>query len=234
MGFWSGLCSCVSSVCRTVCSAIGSVGRGALSLVKGCAIGVGKIVGGIWGGIGRMLGVLAPQEQPEEIGERAFQGAEQGIKPEQFKTNQEYIQALRDKVKFDREKFNKLSEEEMHERRMLGTKITAKGIEEHLNIAPIPNNFLVTTGLLGLSIGQTLKLLETTKDKKVSLDDITDYLKERCKGEKIQEADEAIKTAISADNPSLSKEQVNQFVLDAQAKLRGEELNIPEEEKIEE
>ena len=98
MGFWSGVCSFVSSACRTVCSAIGSVGRGALSLIKGCAIGVGKIVGGIWGGIGRMLGVLAPQEQPEEIGERAFQGAEQGIKPEQFKTNQEYIQALRDKV----------------------------------------------------------------------------------------------------------------------------------------
>ncbi len=179
-----------------------------------------------------MLGVLKPAEQPEDIGERAIQGAEQGIKPENFNSTKEYIQALRDKIKFDRERFNKLSESELHERRMLGTKITSKGIEEHLEIDPIPNNFLAMTGLLGLSVGQTMKLLEISKDKKIPLEDITDYLKERGKSEKLQGTDGAIKAALLSDNPSLNKEELNHFVMEAQDTLRDKELNLPEEERI--
>ena len=142
MGFWSGLRSCVSSVFRGACSAIGSIGKGALSLVKGCAIGIGKVVGGIWGGVGKMLSILKPQENPEELGEMAMQGAERGIKPELYKSNQDYIQALRDKIKIDREKFQKLNDQELHERRMLGTKIIVRGVEEKIFISTtFPINF---------------------------------------------------------------------------------------------
>ena len=234
MGFWSRIKGACSAVCRGACKVLGAVGRSAVSLVRNVSIGLGKVVGSVWGGIGKVLGILKPQEEPEEIGEMAVQGAEQGVNREQFKTNQEYIQALRDKVKFDRDRFNKLSEQELHERRMLGTKITAQGIEEHMGIPEIPNNFIVASGMLGWSPSLTLKMLETSKKNDVPISDITDYMKNRCKADKIEKTGDAIKEAVKAENPGLTVDQVNQNILDAQKKIKDENLDIPNEEEIEE
>ena len=234
MGFWSRLKGACSAACRLGCKALGALGRGAVSLVRNVSISIGKAIGTVWGGVGKLFGILKPQEQPEEIGEMAVQGAEQGINREQFKTNQEYIQALRDKVKFDREKFNKLSEQELHERRMMGTKIVAEGIEEHLGIPEIPNNFLVRSGLLGWSPSFTKRLLEVCKKRNVSLKDLDDHMKERCAPDKIKATDAALKEAISAEEPDLTEEQRNQRVAAAQDKIRNTNVDIPDEEEIEE
>ena len=73
-------------------------------------------------------------------------------------------------------------------------------------------------------------MLETAKEKNVSLSDITDYLKERCSKDKIEATGKVIKEAVAVDSPSMSKDDVNRYILEAQDKLRNEKIDIPEEE----
>lgn len=143
MGWFSSVCSAVSSavssVCSAVsscCSAVGSAISGAISSVGGAlssfASSVAPSLGAIFAagstlakmhpaiaGVLAVAGALAlankifgPNDKPydpKEMGERVLQGAEEGIKPENYEDFNDYIQALRD-LKLDPEKVGKYTE----------------------------------------------------------------------------------------------------------------------------
>ncbi|MGC8731337.1 MAG: hypothetical protein ACP5RC_03660 [Halothiobacillaceae bacterium] len=118
MGFFSFICSAVGSLIGSVVSGIGSA---VSSFVANVAPVIGSIIDAIKPvaeAIGRFanaflqgLGILKPGEKVDDIGERALQAAEVGIKPEQFDNFDDYMSKLRD-FELDPEKANQRSQAE--------------------------------------------------------------------------------------------------------------------------
>lgn len=121
MGFWSAVCSAASSVSSAIgraCSAIGST-------LSSFANGVGTIIGGIVSALSPVaaalgkfanaflqgLGILKPNEDTQEMGDRALQAADKGITIDKFKNFDDYMTALRD-FKLDPEQSAKRSSAE--------------------------------------------------------------------------------------------------------------------------
>lgn len=103
---WSSIVSFASSVIGGISSAVSSIG----SIVSSFASGVGTVIGGIVEAIkpvaefiGRFAntflqgaGVLRPNEDVKDLGERALQAAEKNITIDKFDDFDAYRQALRD------------------------------------------------------------------------------------------------------------------------------------------
>ena len=111
MGFWSSVGSAISSACSSIGSAIGSacssimggissVISNAGSLFSALAVAIpitgalGKVVAAL-DIIGKILGVQEPDEDTDDIGDRAIQAQEAGISPENYATYQEYSAAIK-------------------------------------------------------------------------------------------------------------------------------------------
>lgn len=101
MGFWSSLGSAVSSVCSSVCSGIASVVGSGISRLTGALSPVLAVVNiivaivSVVDTIGRALGLWGQEETTEEIGDRALQAQETGIRPEDYERYEDYIKEIR-------------------------------------------------------------------------------------------------------------------------------------------
>ncbi|MBK6757521.1 MAG: hypothetical protein IPG70_07835 [Moraxellaceae bacterium] len=122
MGFFSDVCSAVGSFVSGVCSAavsvfngVASVATGVLSLAKVLPLPpqveafllVVKVIDIVC----KALGILDADDSTEDLGDRALQAEEAGIKPENFETYQEYKAAI-DNFQLDPEKSAKYKTEE--------------------------------------------------------------------------------------------------------------------------
>lgn len=87
-------------------------------------------IGGAISTVCALLSVLRPNENVEEIGDRALQAAEQDIRPEKFETYDEYMDRLRN-FELDPEKSQRHSPET---KIMVGLGVTALGLEHRLNL----------------------------------------------------------------------------------------------------
>jgi len=111
VGFWSSVGSAVSSACSSIGSAIGSacsavigsissVMSNAGSLMSALAIAIpitgalGKVVAAL-DIISKILGIQEPEENTEDIGDRALQAQEAGINPEDYASYKEYSAAIK-------------------------------------------------------------------------------------------------------------------------------------------
>ena len=123
MGWFSSACSWVSDTVSSVCSAaasvlssVASVASGVLSLAKVLPILPPqievflKVVAAI-DAVCKVLGILDADENTEDLGDRAMQAEEEGIKPENFETYKEY-KATIDAFELDPEKSEKYKPEE--------------------------------------------------------------------------------------------------------------------------
>lgn len=106
MGWFSSVCSFVSSVASGISSAISSIGSaigsGLSAVVGGIATAIergagwlGGVVGNFAKGILDALHITRPEEQVEDFGERVLQGAERGIKLESSQDFEDYLSKLR-------------------------------------------------------------------------------------------------------------------------------------------
>ncbi len=100
-GFIGTLITAAGSVCSTVCSGLASVVGGGLSSL-GSALGSILSVGNslssivsIVNTIGRALGIWGEKETTDEMGDRALQAQEAGIRPENYETYEAYIKEIR-------------------------------------------------------------------------------------------------------------------------------------------
>lgn len=134
MSFFSSVCSAVGSALSSVCSAVGSLCSG--------------IGGAVMRGVSALAPTLAPhilvfvavisilaelftdkpkEEKPEEIAMKAEQADK---KPEDFDSISDYLEYLRNEVKLDPAKLEKLTPEERQKYQLVGLGLYIKDIEE--------------------------------------------------------------------------------------------------------
>lgn len=86
------------------------------SKIAKCLSGAGlvleslKVLGGIFMSIGKALGLIKEDVKPEELGDKVLQAEEAGIKPEKFKSYEEYAKKV-EEFKTDPEKSKNFTDE---------------------------------------------------------------------------------------------------------------------------
>lgn len=135
-----GLFGWISGGISAVCNAVTSIGSAIASFAREYAPRIIEIVGRIGttlSAIGKAvsdvclgLNILRPNENVEEIGDRALQAAEQDIRPEKFDKYDEYMERLRN-FELDPEKSQSHSPEN---KIMAGLGVTALGLEHRLSL----------------------------------------------------------------------------------------------------
>lgn len=151
MGFWSSVCSIGSSICSAVgslCSGIGgAVMGGVSSLVSAIAPVIGPVLGptikDILSVFVAVISFLAElftdkpeEEKPEEIAMKAEQADK---KPENFDSINDYLEYLRNEVKLDPAKLEKLTPEERQTYQLVGLGLYIKNIEEQQGVKLDPD-----------------------------------------------------------------------------------------------
>ncbi|MGP1457874.1 MAG: hypothetical protein ACTTKL_00985 [Treponema sp.] len=99
-----------------IIGAIGSIIAAATTIGKalaiaGLAIQGLKALGSAFVALGKALGIIKPETKPEELGDKAIQAEEAGIKPENFDSYDKYVKAV-EGFKVDPEKSKLIPEEE--------------------------------------------------------------------------------------------------------------------------
>lgn len=136
---WSAIAATVSSVTAAVSSAVSSIGpavsrfctnvlpRLAPYIEKGMEVlqYVGKVAQALLSSIG----IFKPDDKTAEVGERALQAAEEGIRPDGFDSFPEYMEALR-KLELNPENKDKFTPEQ---KMVAGLAVGAKGLEDKFN-----------------------------------------------------------------------------------------------------
>lgn len=140
-----GLFSAIGSAFSSVAGAIGSVCSSIGSALSSFATGVGTVIGGIISALAPVaaalgkfanaflqgLGLLKPEEDVEDMGDRALQAAErEGITIDKFENFDEYMAALRD-FKLDPEQSAKRSSAE---KMVAGLGVGTVAAEEKFNL----------------------------------------------------------------------------------------------------
>ena len=230
MGFWGAVGAVVGAIgsavgamlsgASAICGALGGV-VGALgstfctSLAAGItALGVGDVIAVImavakvvsW--IAEKLGLTTEEEQPEDLGMKAEQADK---KPEDFDSIEEYIKYLREEVEIDKEKMEKLSQEERAKYAAVGSAILVQGIEEKYKMQ-LPAEFWCTVYDRKMDEEQIKCLIDTFKEKGVTdMKDLDDYLNNRKieSGTPRSEISDTIIEAIKKQNPGISQEDID-------------------------
>ncbi|MEN8291077.1 hypothetical protein ACE5JW_01630 [Acinetobacter radioresistens] len=183
MGIFSSIGSAISSACSSIGSAIGnvcsavigsisSVMSNAGSLMSALAIAIpitgalGKVVVAL-DIIGKILGVQEPEENTEDIGDRALQAQEAGINPEDYASYKEYSAAIKN-FELDPKKSAEITD---LDKKLAGIATQAWAYEEKFGVDGV--------GLLTKTIEQpdyfTGDRLASFLDKVDSISDVVQY-----------------------------------------------------------
>ena len=192
--------SCISATARIVSSVSSAIGNA----VSGLAGSLLKLVPHlntiitVVQVIAQILGILKPEETPED-----------------FDTTDEYITHLREEVEFDKEEFDKLSDEEKLARSVIGTAISMKAINENKGFEVTLDTWtsmakLYDKGLLGKeSLGGLIDEFKDTQS------DLNGYVNKEIKGAKGVEIGGKLAQAYQKLEPELSTEAINEKVLNS-------------------
>lgn len=173
MGFWSGVGDIVSGAIDVIKTNLGSVAgalAGAASTFLTVAAPYLEVAVMAIQVVGVLLDVVKSDDNVEELGAKAI---ESDKKPEDFSSNAEYIDHLRNEVKLDQEKFENATDTEKIARTAIGATIVTKGIEEKKGF-DIPLSTWVAMAKLNLQDKpqEINTILDTFKGK---LDDFVGY-----------------------------------------------------------
>lgn len=133
MGFFSSIgsaiSSAVSSAVSVVSTTLSSIGKFAVEIAPKIAGQLGT-VGLVIQAIAAIVGLFKADEKVEDIGDRAMQASESGIRPENFDSFDEYMDSIRD-FDLDPEKSKSYSSEA---KKIAGIGIACKGIEDKFQL----------------------------------------------------------------------------------------------------
>ena len=144
MGFVDSFCSAVSSLgsaissgISTACSFVAGIGGAAISFARECLPRVGSIVNTVGGSLGmvasalvgvcQIFSILRQDEKAEDLGERALQAAESGIRPENFDRYVDYLNDIR-KFEINPEKSAQYTQDI---RAAAGMQVAISSLEDH-------------------------------------------------------------------------------------------------------
>ena len=173
MGFISAICGAVSacvSVASTVISkvapAILPLANPILELAKIAVKVVVQAVVTLISEVSKSLGLVDQNMEPEELGARAMQNKD--IKPEDFNSKKEYIEALKN-AEFDEEKFKEDMKDDSYKLACTaaGTGLEVQAIAEDMAMG-IPLDFFVTAAKGKMNAGETIDLLNSMKQNNIT------------------------------------------------------------------
>lgn len=100
----------------TLIGVVTAIASAAVTAVKalatiGLAIDGIKAIGNVLLGIAKALGIIKPETEVDELGDKALQAEESGIKPENFESYEKYVNAVQD-FKTDPEKSKLYTDEQ--------------------------------------------------------------------------------------------------------------------------
>lgn len=206
MGFLDLIGSAASFLASTVSTLGGALMGVASNLIKVAGPLLDK-VGGAIQMVAVLLDILKPDEKPEELGAKALVSDK---KPEDFDSNAEYINYLRNEVQLDKEKFDKASVTEKIVRTAVGASLVANGIEEKKGFN-IPLTFWVKVAQQTFKAKEINSLIDTFKadnlDKFIaSSEGKLSYKDEVKTGDKLVEMYKDLE-------PNLSNEEIEEKVM---------------------
>jgi hypothetical protein len=217
MGFWGSVGSFISSAVSVISSVASTLG-GALASSAGNFLKVASP----WLGsvmqvievVSTLLGILNSKDNIEELGAKAMEADK---KPEDFDSNAEYIDYLRNDIELDREKFENATDVEKTARQAVGASIVIKGIEEKKGF-DIPVTTWVAMAKLGLGdkAEEIDKILDTFKDGK--LEDFVDYTEGKLEAKKELEVGDSLVEMYQELEPSMSIEEIEDKVMNMDLK----------------
>ncbi|MBW0281480.1 hypothetical protein [Shewanella xiamenensis] len=135
MGFLSIISTAISSACSTIGSALSSFASSlgpVLSTIATHLPKLGEALGQFANNFLQAVGILKPDEDVKQLGERALQAAQDGITPEKFDDFDDYVQALRN-FEIDPDKAKKRNDVE---RLVVGLGVGSFGLEQKFEAAP--------------------------------------------------------------------------------------------------
>ena len=212
MGFWSGLGSMISSAVSVVAGAIGSIGStlasNASNFLKVASPWLNTVIQVIEV-VSTLLGILKSEDNIDELGAKAMEADK---KPEDFDSNAEYIDYLRNDIELDREKFENATDVEKTARQAVGASIVIKGIEEKKGF-DIPVTTWVAMAKLGLGdkAEEIDKILETFKDGK--LEDFVDYTEGKLDPKEELKVGDSLVEMYQELEPSMSIDEIEDKVM---------------------
>lgn len=212
MGFWSGVCSVVSSVCSVIRSVASNIGNSVVKSATSIAsLGVSlaaKVTDAIRS-VGVSLGIIRPEDSLEELGEKAILSEK---KPEDFDSINEYIDHLNNNVPFDKDKFDRLDEKELLARSSIGASITLKGINEKLDTVVTPE-FMATVASQELETKEIVSTIKAYKENDLKLEDYDLYLNDELTLDETTKHSSALVEAYQKLEPELSIEEIENKVM---------------------
>jgi hypothetical protein len=217
MGFWGSVGSFVSSAVSAISSVASSIGSALASsagnFLKVASPWLGSVMQVIEV-VSTLLGILNSKDNIEELGAKAMEADK---KPEDFDSNAEYIDYLRNDIELDREKFENATDVEKTARQAVGASIVIKGIEEKKGFE-IPVTTWVAMAKLGLGdkAEEIDKILDTFKDGK--LEDFVDYTEGKLEVKKELEVGDSLVEMYQELEPSMSIEEIEDKVMNMDLK----------------
>ena len=208
MGFWGSVGSFVSDVGSAISSIGGTLASNAGNFLK-VASPLLSTVMKVIEVVSTFLSILKPEDGVEELGAKAMDADK---KPEDFDSNAEYIDYLRNDIELDKEKFENATDVDKIARQAVGASIVIKGIEENKGF-DIPVTTWVAMAKLGLGdkAEEIDKILDTFKDGK--LEDFVDYTEGKLEAKKELEVGDTLVEMYQKIEPSMSIDEIEDKVM---------------------
>lgn len=203
--------SAIGGICSGIAGAIGSLGAGIASI----AATIGKIASSpFFGAVMQLISTIAKvfcdrpeKETPEEMGAMMEEGVKMDIKPDNYKSTKDYLNALREKVKIDEERIKEIRSNNvtLNAYKCVGAGAYMKDAQERLGLS-IPVNLL--------KIGAVCKMgAEALVDfargcSKINPSDINAYVDGKPTVEKPDAISESLAKAMKSACPEMSENQI--------------------------
>lgn len=179
-----------------------------MKVFLGLAIEVAKLVGNILTEIVKALGIINPDENATDLGDKALQAEAQGIVPEKYDNYQEYLKAVQN-FELDPEKSTCFSEIDKLSK---GVELIALGANKKFNnINILPLALLIAAVFPPVVLtGPTMSTLGTLIAKNPNLvPALIGYLDGSLRnGKDLKLAQESIVEVLRANNPNLKEEEL--------------------------
>ncbi len=177
MGFFDSLVSGISNAISAICSIVlgpvaGALVSDTIQVITKLAPVIKAVVVFVVETIADILGIKNKDEKIDEIGDRALQASEKGIKKTDFETHDEYMNALRE-FELDPEFSKKLSKED---KEAAGLAVLIDGIDKKLDFSLGSIIPIIAAGYQWMTGERTIAWIEQAKAEGMDMNKVKDYL----------------------------------------------------------
>ena len=219
MGFWSGLSSFVSKAVSVVTSVAKSIGKALVEkATEYLNLGIDALqkVVGVVETIAKALGIIKPEDDSEDLGDRAMRADK---KIEDFDSTRDYINYLKQEIRAKtKDDLEKLSPQERLARKALGTSILSKAIEEEFDTS-IPTEFWEKATKAGLGSKEIQEILQKFKDVGIEPAQFVKYLKKELNIKDEDKMEDTLIDTYKNLEPNASEKEIEEKVLGMQRKI---------------